>query len=324
MSKISNNLMIRPYLIGLLLYVISLGCFGYPTSFTVAKDSSGDFETIQAAIFASKAFPDRDITIFIKNAIYHEKVEIFAWNTRVTMIGESREGTIIRYDDHFNKLELGRNSTFHTYTLKVMGDDFRAANLTIENTAGPVGQAVALHVEADRAAFVNVAIKGYQDTVYVAGEGRRSYFKDCLIEGTVDFIFGAGTAYFEQCEIRSLRSNSYITAASTPPNQAGLVFQHCHFSRADDVENVYLGRPWRAHAKTVIMASQLDEHIIPQGWHDWNDTSKQKTVFYAEYANEGPGSALSQRVKWAQNMIDPSGFQKEIILRGWKPIIPAL
>lgn len=322
MSKALISLIKKPLFLSMLMCVMPLWCFAYPTTFTVSKDGSSEFSTIQAAIYASKAFPDREITIHIKNGIYREKVEVFSWNTHVTMIGESREGTIIQFDDHFKKLERGRNSTFHTYTMKVMGNDFRAANLTIENTAGPVGQAVALHVEADRAAFFNVSIKGHQDTLYVAGEGRRSYFKDCLIEGTVDFIFGEGTAYFEQCEIRSLRGDSYITAASTPRHQLGLVFNRCHFSHANNVANVYLGRAWRPFARTVIINSQLDGHIIPQGWHDWNDAGNQKTAFYAEYGNRGAGSSVANRASWVRSVIAPNDFKDDLVLRGWLPIQP--
>ncbi len=217
----------------------------YETQYTVAQDGSGDFTSIQAAINASKAFPYERITINVKDGTYHEKVEVYSWNPAISLIGESRENTIITNDDHFEKLQKGRNSTFHTYTLRVLGNDFRAENLTIINASGAVGQAVALHIEADRVSIVNTTIKGYQDTLYVAGEGYRSYFKDCYIEGSVDFIFGEGTALFENCEIRSL-TNGYVTAASTPRGvEFGFVFNNCRLSAADGVDQVYLGRPWR-------------------------------------------------------------------------------
>ena len=105
---------------------------------TVAKDSSGDYTSVQDAIDASKAFPDKRITIYIKNGVYHEKVRVPSWNTRLSMIGENAEKTIISYDDHFNKINRGRNSTFFTYTMLVEADDFYAENLTIENTAGRI------------------------------------------------------------------------------------------------------------------------------------------------------------------------------------------
>src|SRR5690606_15523908 len=153
----------------------------------VAQDGSGDYTTIQAAIDGAKAYPDAQVVIRIKNGVYKEKVQVYSWNTKLSLIGEDRDKTIITYDDYFDKIDLGRNSTFHTYTLQVRGNDFYAENLTIENSAGPVGQAVALHVEADRATFFNCSFIGHQDTILAAGEGFRQYFKNCYIEGTTDY-----------------------------------------------------------------------------------------------------------------------------------------
>src|SRR5690606_3636718 len=202
----------------------------------VAQDGSGDFTTIQAAIDAAKAYPDAQVLIYIKNGVYKEKVQVYSWNTKLSLIGEDRDKTVITYDDYFDKIGLGRNSTFHTYTLQVRGNDFYAENLTIENSAGPVGQAVALHVEADRTVFVNCRFIGNQDTVFAAGEGTRQYFKDCYIEGTTDYIIGSATAVFDECEIHS-KANSYITAASTPEGEAyGFVFLNAHLTASEGVQ----------------------------------------------------------------------------------------
>jgi len=299
--------------------------FAYATKITVAKDGSGDFRSIQAAINDTKAFPDSDITLFIKNGIYEEKVDVFAWNTRVTLLGESRNKTIIRFGDHFDKINMGRNSTFHTYTLRIAGNDFRAANLTVENTSGPVGQAVALHVEADRAAFYNVALKGYQDTLYLAGEGHRSYFQNCLIEGSVDFIFGEGTAWFENCEVRSLRGESYVTAASTPAHQTfGFVFNQCEFSAASDVQSVFLGRPWRGFARTLIMNSKIGPHIDPAGWQGWDGRGEQGNVVYVEANNTGLGSNTDARTRWSTVLItdEVATISPTKVLQGWIPVAP--
>jgi len=293
----------------------------YPTQITVALDGSGDFTSIQQAIYATKAFPYERITIRIKNGVYREKVEVFSWNPGVSFIGESRDGTIISYDDHFDKLNLGRNSTFHTYTLRVSGNDFHAENLTIANTSGPVGQAVALQVEADRASFVNVSLKGFQDTLYLAGEGHRTLFRDCDIEGTTDFIFGAGTALFEDCEIRSL-ADSFITAASTPAQaEFGFVFRNCELTAAPGVERVYLGRPWRRHANTVFLKSRLGDHILPEGWDNWNSPANEATAFYAEFGNRGPGAKTDERVGGSRQLSEQQAarYTREAILRGWTP-----
>jgi len=305
-----------------MLFSFSTVAQNYETRLVVAKDGSGDFTSIQDAIHATKAFPWTDIVLFIKNGTYKEKVNVYAWNTRLKMIGESREQTIITFDDHFDKLGLGRNSTFHTYTLRVAGNDFSAENLTIRNTAGPVGQAVALHVEADKAAFFNVNIEGYQDTLYVAGEGHRTYFENSLVTGSVDFIFGEGTALFENCEIRSLLSDTYVTAASTPQDQPyGLVFNNSRFTAPDGVVDVYLGRPWRQFAATTIINTTLDRHIHSAGWHNWGDASKEATSRYAVSGNKGAGAMSPKRVSW-QHTLEPEQAAKYIqanILRGWNP-----
>jgi len=293
----------------------------YATEMTVAQDGSGDYASIQAAIDATKCYPYERITINIKPGVYQEKVEVYAWNTQVSLIGEDRNTTIITHDDYFDRINKGRNSTFHTYTLKVAGDDFHAENLTVVNSAGPVGQAVALHVEADRASFDNISIKGWQDTLYVAGEGQRSYFNNCYIEGSIDFIFGGGTALFEQCEIKSL-SDAYITAASTPANQDyGFVFKNSSFTAASDVDAVYLGRPWRKYAKTVFIDSELGAHILPAGWHNWDREENEATVFYAEYNNSGAGAVINNRVSWSHQLRKKQlrAYANEKILNGWDP-----
>ena len=270
----------------------------------VAKDGSGEFTTIQDAIDATKAFPDKRITINIKNGIYNEKVRVYSWNNLLTLKGESVEGTIITYDDYFKKIDKGRNSTFHTYTLKVEANDFIAENLTIINSAGPVGQAVALHVEGDRCSFKNCSIQGNQDTVYAAGEGRRQYFGQCYIDGTTDFIFGEATVVFNACEIHS-KSNSYITAASTPEGiPYGFVFMNCKLTAESDVDKVYLGRPWRDYANVVYLTCEMGNHIVPARWANWSRTQRDQTAFYAEYKNYGPGADLSGKVEWAKVLSD--------------------
>jgi len=269
---------------------------------TVAQDGSGDFTTIQDAINATKAFPDKPITIHIKKGVYKEKVRVYSWNNKLTLKGDGAKETIIAYDDYFDRIDLGRNSTFHTYTLKVEANDFRAEDLTIVNAAGPVGQAVALHVEGDRCQFRNCRILGHQDTLYAAGEGSRQYYRNCFIEGTTDFIFGEAIAVFDECTINS-KSNSYVTAASTPKIQPfGYVFLNCKLTANEDVSKCYLGRPWRDYAKVVYLNCHLGDHILPEGWSNWSKTDRDQTAFYAEYQNEGPGARVSTRVPWAHQL----------------------
>lgn len=265
----------------------------------VAKDGSGDFITIQEAINASKSFPSQRVIINVKDGIYNEKVHIYSWNTHLSLIGESKAQTIISYSDYFKKIDLDRNSTFHTATVLVEGNDFVAKNLTIQNNSGAVGQAIALSVNANRTVFDSCNIKGFQDTVYTAGEGFEQYFKNCYISGSTDFIFGEATVLFEGCTIHS-RTNSYITAASTPKGQTyGYVFKDCKLTADKNVTQVYLGRPWRIHAKTVFVNCDMGRHIRPEGWSNWSKKEAETTTFYAEYGSTGDGAKLAVRVPWS-------------------------
>lgn len=292
----------------------------YQTRLVVAKDGSGDFTSIQAAIDASKSFPYERITIYVKNGVYHEKVRVPQWNPHISLIGESKKKTIITYGDYFDKIDRGRNSTFFTWTLLVEGNGFIAKNLTIKNSAGLVGQAIAVSVDADRVQFINCRFLGNQDTIYLTGVGNRIYFHNCYIEGTTDFIFGQATAVFEDCTIHS-KANSYITAASTPKGvQYGFVFKHCKLTAAPDVNKVYLGRPWRKYAKVIFIHSWMGDFIRPKGWSTWGD-SPVDSVFYAEYENTGPGYKPKQRVAWSHQLTHKQAkkYSIENIFSGWIP-----
>ncbi|MEQ8525991.1 pectinesterase family protein [Gracilimonas sp.] len=294
---------------------------GYETELVVAKDGSGDYSSIQAAIDDAKSFPYERITILIKNGVYKEKVKVHSWNTKLSLIGENKDSTVITWDDYFDKIDRGRNSTFHTYTLLVEANDFYAENITIENSAGDVGQAVALHIDADRVSIQKCRILGNQDTVYLAGEGKRQYFNNCYIEGTTDFIFGGATGLFEDCQIHS-KKDSYITAASTPQGQQyGFVFKNSTLTADESVNEVYLGRPWRNYAKTVFMKTELGGHIMTEGWHNWNKPDAESTVYYAEYENSGLGFKPSERVEWSYQLKaeEAEKYAKEKILKGWNP-----
>lgn len=294
---------------------------GTDFTYVVAQDGSGDFASIQAAIDASKAFPNKRVTIFIKSGRYSEKITIPSWNTNLSLVGQHRDSTIISWNDHFNGINRGRNSTFFTATLRVDANDVLLSNLTIENTAGPVGQAIALHIEGDRVAVDNCRILGYQDTLYLAGEGNRHFFKSCYIEGTTDFIFGGATALFDACELRS-KKNSYITAASTPEKENfGFVFLNCKLTSTEQVDSVFLGRPWRNFARTVFINSWMGAHIRPEGWHNWNKKEAEGTVFYAEANNIGPGAQTNHRVAWSHQLTasEIKNYTPVNIFRGWVP-----
>ena len=288
----------------------------------VSRDGTGNFRTLQEAIESARAFMDYTVTIYVKNGVYKEKVIVPSWVENIDIIGEDRDKTIITYDDHANINKMG---TFRTYTVKVEGSDITFKNLTIENNAAQLGQAVALHTEGDRLKFINCRILGNQDTIYTGAKFTRLYFKDCYIDGTTDFIFGPSTALFEDCIIHSKR-NSYVTAASTPKEaKYGYVFKHCKLTAEPGVDKVYLGRPWRPYAYTLFIECELGKHIVLAGWHNWGKQSNEETARYMEYKNTGEGANTSERVAWSKQLtkIEAEAVTVDAIFRtqsDWNPI----
>lgn len=275
-----------------------------PDTIVVARDGTGEFRTIDEAIEVCRAFMDYHKVIFVKKGIYKEKLIVPQWLQNIEICGEDRDATIITYDDHANIKTAERPNgmgTFRTYTLKIEGNGITLKNITIENNAARLGQAVALHTEGDRLKFINCRFLGNQDTVYTGMAGTRLYFLDCYIEGTTDFIFGPSTVWFEHCDIYC-KANSYITAASTPQNVAyGYIFNNCTVTVAADVQQVYLGRPWRDYAYTLFMHCQLPGQIRPQGWHHWQK-EREQTARYIEFENTGEGAAADKRVGWSRQL----------------------
>ena len=278
-----------------------------PDTLVVARDGTGEFRTIDEAIEVCRAFMDYHKVIYVKNGTYKEKLIIPSWLQNIEICGESAEKTIITYDDHANiQIVLGTAEPrtqpmgpFRTYTLKIEGNAITLKNITIENNAARLGQAVALHTEGDRLVFINCRFIGHQDTVYTGVAGTRLFFKDCYICGTTDFIFGPSTAWFENCTIESL-INSYVTAASTPKDQPyGYVFNNCRLIAQPEATKVYLGRPWRDYGYTLFMNCDLGKHIRPEGWHNW-EKHREQTARYLEYNNHGDGAKTTERVGWSR------------------------
>lgn len=298
-----------------------------PDTLFVARDGTAEFRNIDDAIEVCRAFMEYHKVIFVKKGTYKEKLIVPSWLTNIEIYGEDRDNTIITYDDHANVFIPGTDrkmGTFRTYTVRVDGNDITFRNITIENNAARLGQAVALHTQGDRLTFVNCRILGNQDTVYTGGINTRLYFKDCHIEGTTDFIFGPSTAWFENCTILS-RTDSYITAASTPQNvEYGYVFNRCKIVAAEGVSKVYLGRPWRPYAHTLFMNCQLGKHILPVGWHNWSNTQNETTARYCEYDNHGEGAATKERAAWTRQLTrkEAAKVTPENVFRqngGWIP-----
>ena len=299
----------------------------YKQYLVVAADGTGDYKKIQDAIDAVRAYSPEHIRIFIKNGVYHEKVNLPAWVTNISIIGESKENTIIVYEDYSGKFisadtvnNKKKFTTFTTYTFYVQGNDVTLENLTIKNVAGRVGQAVALHVDGTRVVIKNCNLLGNQDTLLAGNDNCMQFYLDCYIEGTTDFIFGAATAIFQNCTIKSL-TDSYITAASTSKNEKyGYVFFNCKLIAGEGCTKEFLGRPWRAYAKVVFIKCELGNHILPEGWDNWKNTENEKTAYYAEYNNSGAGSVTDKRVKWSHFLADEKEYTIEKIFNGWIPL----
>ena len=328
----------------------------------VAKDGSGDFMTVQEAINAVPDYNSEEIKILIAPGTYKEKLVVPESKSHVTLIARSEGEVIITNDDYAGKTSLvtGRKlGTSGSSTAYIYAPCFEAIGIVFENTASnesyaqggrSVGQAVAVLVAGDCVVFRRCKFLGHQDTLYAYGRKSdpktpeavaaaktqripenlqsRQYYEDCYIAGTVDYIFGWATAYFNRCELHCL-GDGYVTAAATPQGQTyGYVFNECHITAEPGVQT-YLGRPWRHYAQTVFVNCTMDECVRPQGWQTWPNKETgadgSATAFYAEYNSKGAGVQPKQRVAWSKqltsNMVER--FTAAEVLKGydnWNPV----
>ena len=329
--------------------------------FEVSPERAGAYHSISKALEAiDESCPNdgRPVTIHIDPGEYRERVEIH--RSHVTIEGETADsvrivgGLAAQMPSEDGSGQDGKLGTFRTYTVLVDADDVTLANLTIENDAGDgreVGQAIALYADGDRLVVDACCIKGHQDTLflgplppheakpggfigpkqYAPRRVGRQYFRRCRIEGDVDFIFGGARAYFEGCEIRSLNRdmdvNGYVTAASTPKGEPyGFVFHGCSFTAPQDVapDSVYLGRPWREWAQTVLIDCWLGQHIKREGWWDWAKPAAHERAHYAGASLHGPASDAENWAPWAHELdaTATTRYAREQVLSGadgWDP-----
>jgi pectinesterase len=291
----------------------------------VAQDGSGQFKSVQDAIMSVPAGSAANpVVIHIKAGTYKELIYIQHEKRFFHLVGDSAEKTILTFDLHANL--TGPNGkpigTFRTPSTIVDADDFTAEDITFENTAGPVGQALAIRVDSERAVFRRCRFLGWQDTLFL-NRGRQ-YFEDCYIAGHVDFIFGAATAFFERCHIHCLK-NGYISAASTYDNQRfGFVFSNCKITGESADVRTYLGRPWRDFSSVVYLNTEMSEVVRPVGWHNWDLPEREKTARYAEFNSTGPGANNRARAPWSRQLTRSQAqeFTVKKVLRGidgWNP-----
>ncbi|KAL3812211.1 hypothetical protein ACJIZ3_013479 [Penstemon smallii] len=271
----------------------------------VAKDGSGQYKTINEALAAYPKDLKGRYVIYVKAGVYNEYVIVTKKQVNVYMYGDGPRKTIVTGQ----KSNSAGVSTFQTAPFAAIGDGFIAKSMGFRNTAGPEGhQAVALRVQSDMSAFYNCRMDGYQDTLYT--QTHRQFYRNCVISGTIDFIFGDAAVVIQNCLIivRKPMDNQQNTVTAQGRTQSrettGIVIQNCRIVPEQKLEPVrfkiptYLGRPWKMYAKTIIMESTLADFIQPVGWLPWAGNFALDTLYYAEYANRGPGAPTDKRVKW--------------------------
>ncbi|KAI5007419.1 hypothetical protein ZWY2020_050864 [Hordeum vulgare] len=271
----------------------------------VAKDGSGKYTTVQAAVDAAPDGGKSRYVIYVKKGVYKENLEVGKKKRKLMIVGDGMDATVITGSRNV----VDGATTFNSATLAVAADGVILQDLRIENTAGPEKhQAVALRVSADRAVINRCRVDGYQDTLYA--HQLRHFYRDCAVSGTVDFVFGNAAAVLQGCVLTARRpargqKNAVTAQGRTDPNQnTGTSLQRCRLLPADDLAPVaeasptFLGRPWKAYSRTVYMQSYLGAHVHPRGWLEWDGDFALRTLFYGEYANEGPGAGTAGRVKW--------------------------
>lgn len=340
----------------------------FQTTYHIARDGSGDFSSIREALYHlsradkeqaasvsiqdSAAMPVVPVTLQIHSGVYPEQLTID--RPFLTLIGDGPEDTILTgaLYARMPSDDIGKLGTFRTYSCRIAAHDVTLKGLTLENSAGrgpDVGQALALYADGDRLVFENCRFLGNQDTLFTAplppkeiepngfvGPGQfapringRHYYKNCYLEGDIDFVFGGATAYFEECEFFSKdigrAVNSYVTAASTPAGQSyGYVMDRCRFTGSCPPHSAYLGRPWREFAQTVLLNCEIGAHICEEGWHDWDKPYAHDTVLYAEFGSTGPSSAPEKRPDWVRILTfsEAEAYSRQSVLSGsdhWNP-----
>jgi pectinesterase len=291
-----------------------------PIQVVVNPDGSGDFKTIQMAIdHAPFVAAGQRLMIEIRPGIYHERLVVPQDRPRTTFVGRDAKTTVITAA--MSAKEAG--GTFLSSTVEVQGAEFQAESVTFENSFGVGSQAVAIMIHSDRAEFRRCRFLGWQDTLYAATG--RQYYKDCYIEGHVDFIFGNAAALFDNCEIHS-KGDGYLTAnnRTAADMTTGLVFYRCRLTGEGQTKGSFLGRPWRPYSRVVYIECNMDAFIRPEGWDNWKDAKNEATAWYGEIGSMGEGARTSDRVKWAHVLTaaEAAVFLPDVFLRGgdgWNP-----
>jgi pectin methylesterase-like acyl-CoA thioesterase len=316
----------------------------YAYDVIVAPDGSGNYTSVQAAINAAPVNAATVYTIFIKNGRYREKITVPSNKPFLQLVGESVANVILTYDDYAGKMTTcaATIGTQNSASFTVNANDFSAINITFENSHvygypdNNGQQAVAILVNADRAAFKNCRFLGNQDTMYLKGSGNpRNYFKNCYIDGIIDFIFGSAIALFDSCVInaktRTGISSSYVTAPNTPTGQSyGFIFRDARLPDNTGTTAYYLSRPWPSptvtdtRQKTVFLSSRLSGNIQPAGWSVWDGSTVTSNIYYGEYNSRyfnGNPVDISARANWSYQLstADSATYTFANIFGTWDP-----
>lgn len=271
-------------------------------TFVADAAGNGDFLTIQEAIDAAPANNAERTTIILKPGVYMGQTIVPANKPNIALIGEDRKASIHTYAlNTHDPVPATVPNKMRGNGFIVLADGFSARNMTFRNTSGDHGQAMALRIDGDRAIVSDCDLLAWQDTLLTA-KGRH-YYKECYIEGRVDYIYGAATAVFDNCEIQT-KCNGYVTAASTPQSSPfGYAFLNCRLSTGNGMKT-WLGRPWRPYAAVAYINCWMDSHIRPEGWHNWGKETNEQTARYSEYNTTGPGANPEKRVAWSKQLSD--------------------
>ncbi|KAK4434538.1 putative pectinesterase 11 [Sesamum alatum] len=275
----------------------------------VDQSGNGDYRKIQDAIDSVPSNNSDHIFILVKPGVYEEKIVVPADKPFITLSGTKATKTIITWNDS--------GEIFESPTFSVLASDFMARYLTIQNNYGAGAKAVALRVSGDRAAFMSCRILSHQDTLL--DDKGRHYYSNCYVEGDTDFIFGNGASIFQKCHLHSLaRGIGAITAQrrQTAEEETGFTFVKCKIT---GVKSAVLGRPWGNYSRVVFALTYMSNVVLPQGWDDWGDSSKQRTAYYGEYKCYGAGARTSKRVKWSRRLSSQEAapyLRKDMIMIG--------
>ncbi|MFD3837412.1 pectinesterase family protein [Streptomyces sp. NPDC058642] len=292
-----------------------------PTTLYVDAQGRGDFTTVQAAV---TTVTTTGYTLVLAPGVYRETVAVAATATELTWIGASEDprDVVIVYDNAAGTPKPDGSGTYGTTgsaTTLVRPDGFTARWITFANDwlradhPGVSGtQAVAIKVLGDRSAFHHCRFLGHQDTLYADSSAlavfARQYFSHCYVEGDVDFVFGRGTAVFEQCHFRTLTRTDlasapygFVFAPSTAgANPRGYLVTRSRVSSEAPDAYYKLARPWvpssdpTARPGLTVRDSRLDAGIDAVApYANMSDSFPWQNQRFAEYRNTGPGAAVT-------------------------------